>query len=102
MGCAIAAHARAGRAPQTHEALLHELGSADPVLLVFPTARDSGWLSARRGHRAIGVVYDTRQERYGNWIDGDGRPLRRVDPRRLHRSSPTAAIGPPRGSRREG
>jgi erythromycin esterase len=52
----------------SHEALLHELGSDDPVLLIFPTARDSRWLSARRGHRAIGVVYDPRRDPYGNWV----------------------------------
>jgi erythromycin esterase len=54
--------------PDSHEALLHELGPSDPMLLVFPDVRDCGWLSERRGHRAIGVVYDPTRDRYANWV----------------------------------
>ena len=51
----------------SHEGILHRaLGR--PSLLVFPPDRSSPWLSARRGHRAIGVVYDPRRDRYGNWV----------------------------------
>ncbi len=52
----------------SHEALLHGLAPADPLLLVFPSDRDGPWLSGRRGHRAIGVVYDPGRDRYGNWV----------------------------------
>jgi hypothetical protein len=38
------------------------------LLLVFPDRRDSTWLAARRGHRAIGVVYDPARDPYGNWV----------------------------------
>lgn len=45
------------------EALLAE--AAPPrALLVFPKRRDAEWLTVERGHRAIGVVYDTD-------VDGD-------------------------------
>jgi erythromycin esterase len=54
--------------PDSHEALLHEFASADPLLFVFPSDRDGVWLSAWRGHRAIGVVYDPERDRYGNWV----------------------------------
>jgi erythromycin esterase len=51
----------------SHEALLHR--AAPPsALLVFPDGRGSPWLSARRGHRAIGVVYRPSAERRGNWV----------------------------------
>ena len=53
--------------PGTHEALLHATAGS-PCLLVFPERRDTPWLSARRGHRAIGVVYDSGAERFGNWV----------------------------------
>ena len=63
----------------THEDLLHEVtrrhghvlpGDDDdvPALLVFPERRDGGWLGQRRGHRAIGVVYDPRRDARGNWV----------------------------------
>jgi erythromycin esterase len=52
----------------THEALLHEALEGKPALLVFPEGRDTPWLAARRGHRAIGVVYNAASERYGNWV----------------------------------
>jgi erythromycin esterase-like protein len=51
----------------THEDLLHQ-ASSRASLLVFGGDRDGPWLSARRGHRAIGVVYHPRRERYGNWV----------------------------------
>lgn len=51
----------------THEDLLHQV-APHPSLLVFPDRRDTPWLSARRGHRAIGVVYHAGSERYGNWV----------------------------------
>jgi len=52
----------------SHESLLHEIASREPLLLVFPSERDGAWLSSRRGHRAIGVVYDPGRDRYGNWV----------------------------------
>jgi erythromycin esterase len=52
----------------SHEALLHEIGSTAPLLTVFPEDRDGEWLSSRRGHRAIGVVYEPARDRYGNWV----------------------------------
>jgi erythromycin esterase len=52
----------------THEALLHEALNAKPGLLVFPHNRDTPWLAGRRGHRAIGVIYHSANERYGNWV----------------------------------
>src|SRR5439155_22944782 len=51
----------------THEDLLHQATSAD-ALLVFPTDRRTPWLSTRRGHRAIGVVYHPDTDRFGNWV----------------------------------
>ena len=51
----------------THEHLLHR-SAPDRSLLVFPDDRSSPWLSTRRGHRAIGVVYSTRGDRPGNWV----------------------------------
>jgi erythromycin esterase len=37
-------------------------------LFVFPAERDSRWLSGRRGHRAIGVVYDPYKDHRRNWV----------------------------------
>jgi len=53
--------------PGTHEDLLHQV-APHPSLLVFGDRRDGPWLSARRGHRAIGVVYNPERERSGNWV----------------------------------
>jgi erythromycin esterase-like protein len=54
--------ARAG----SHEHLLHSaLGR--PGVLVLGPERSGPWLTARRGHRAIGVVYDPRRES-GNYV----------------------------------
>lgn len=50
----------------SHEHLLHEaLGR--PAVLDFGEDRSGPWLEARRGHRAIGVVYDPRRET-GNYV----------------------------------
>ena len=50
----------------SHEDLLHRALGA-PAVLVFPEDRGGTWLSTRRGHRAIGVVYEPRRER-GNYV----------------------------------
>jgi erythromycin esterase len=56
------------RAPaSSHEALIHAV-TKDPALFVFPERRDTPWLTARRGHRAIGVVYHPDRDPYGNWV----------------------------------
>ncbi|GAA3517967.1 erythromycin esterase family protein [Nocardioides daeguensis] len=50
-----------GARPGSHEDVLHHaLGRS--AVLVFPEDRTGPWLSARRGHRAIGVVYEPAQE----------------------------------------
>jgi len=51
----------------SHEALLHDVIGA-PALLLFPERGGGPWLSARRGHRAIGVVYDPAHDALGNWV----------------------------------
>lgn len=51
----------------THEDLLHQ-ATGTPSLLVFPEDRSTPWLSARRGHRAIGVVYRPQADHRGNWV----------------------------------
>ncbi|HYO00303.1 MAG TPA: erythromycin esterase family protein, partial [Actinomycetota bacterium] len=51
----------------SHEDLMHRALGRDAVL-VFPPKRDSGWLSDRRGHRAIGVIYHPSGERFGSWV----------------------------------
>jgi erythromycin esterase-like protein len=51
----------------THEDLI-DRAAPDRALLVFPAARNTPWLTARRGHRAIGVVYDPARDPYGNWV----------------------------------
>ena len=53
-------------ASPSHESFLHETLGEDAVLLFGPD-RAGPWLSSRRGHRAIGVVYDPRRER-GNYV----------------------------------
>ncbi|MBW3667565.1 MAG: erythromycin esterase family protein [Actinobacteria bacterium] len=50
-----------------HEGLIHE-EIGEPSLFVFPEDRSGPWLSARRGHRAIGVVYHPERDRPGNWV----------------------------------
>lgn len=50
----------------SHEGLLHAaLGR--PAVLTFGADRSGPWLTTRRGHRAIGVVYDPRRES-GNYV----------------------------------
>jgi erythromycin esterase-like protein len=52
--------------PGSHEDLLHRaLGI--PALVLFGHDRSGPWLSTRAGHRAIGVVYDSRMEA-GNYV----------------------------------
>lgn len=50
----------------SHEELLHQALGAQS-LLVFGPDRSGPWLSARLGHRAIGVVYSPRSE-HGNFV----------------------------------
>ncbi|HXH56536.1 erythromycin esterase family protein [Iamia sp.] len=53
--------------PGTHEDLLHQALGSDS-LMVFPDRRDTPWLAAARGHRAIGVVYRPEGDARGNWV----------------------------------
>ncbi|HWC10528.1 MAG TPA: erythromycin esterase family protein, partial [Acidimicrobiales bacterium] len=53
--------------PGSHEDLLHQAVGQNAVL-VFPPDRPGRWLTGRRGHRAIGVVYHPEAERFGNWV----------------------------------
>ena len=50
------------------EDILHRAGERDVLLL---TDKLSGAASVARGHRAIGVVYNPRHERYGNYVATD-------------------------------
>jgi erythromycin esterase len=50
----------------SHEDLLHRALDADAVL-VFGDERSGPWLSARLGHRAVGVVYRPHREA-GNYV----------------------------------
>ncbi len=50
------------------EDVVHEAGIGDALLL---TDRLSPAARQRRGHRAIGVVYDPTLERYGNYVPTD-------------------------------
>ena len=52
--------------PHSHEDLLHR-ALGQPAVLVFGDDRSGAWLAARRGHRAVGVVYDPRREA-GNYV----------------------------------
>jgi erythromycin esterase-like protein len=49
------------------EAVLHEALGADS-LLIFDSKRSVEELMAPRGHRAIGVVYRSDVEAYGNYV----------------------------------
>jgi erythromycin esterase-like protein len=53
--------------PSSHEGLIRCV-TADPTLLVFPDERGTPWLTSKRGHRAIGVVYHPERDPYGNWV----------------------------------
>jgi erythromycin esterase-like protein len=52
--------------PGSHEGLLHA-ALGHPAVLTFGADRSGPWLTSRRGHRAIGVVYDPRRES-GNYV----------------------------------
>jgi erythromycin esterase-like protein len=49
------------------EDLLHREVGHD-ALVVVPHGDRPGWLDARLGHRAIGVVYRPERERWGNYV----------------------------------
>jgi len=53
--------------PDSWEDVLHRAGAADKMLLLDPAGLPAGFL-ARRGHRAIGVVYHPEYEQYGNYV----------------------------------
>lgn len=53
--------------PGTHEDLLHR-AVGEPSMFLFGDDRTTPWLSGRRGHRAIGVVYDPARDPLGNWV----------------------------------
>jgi erythromycin esterase len=55
--------ARAG----STEAMLHEQVPGERALFVFPDEQ-AGWLAEERAHRAIGVVYSSTAERWGNYV----------------------------------
>jgi erythromycin esterase-like protein len=52
----------------SHEQVLHGLGR-ERALLVFPEEEAAGgWLTTPLPHRAIGVVYNPKRERTGNYV----------------------------------
>lgn len=51
----------------TWEALFHDAFGGDRMVMVEALADDEEAME-RRGHRAIGVVYDPRSEMYGNYV----------------------------------
>jgi erythromycin esterase len=53
--------------PGTYEYLFNCIGY-DAALLVFTPEHREGPMAAQRGHRAIGVVYNPRQEYPGNYV----------------------------------
>jgi erythromycin esterase len=53
--------------PGSWESVLHEADPADS-LVITRTLRDADLAYERRGHRAIGVVYDPARERRGNYV----------------------------------
>ncbi|MBV9879437.1 MAG: erythromycin esterase family protein [Gemmatirosa sp.] len=56
--------------PGSWEDVLHRAGDGRDLLLVFDDADDGGvpGLDAPIDHRAIGVVYDPRREKWGNYV----------------------------------
>lgn len=50
----------------SHEDILHR-ALGDDAVLVFDQGRPSAWLASRRGHRAVGVVYEPARES-GNYV----------------------------------
>ena len=53
--------------PGSWEAILHEAGPEDCLLLLDEVRTNADFLK-QRGHRAIGVVYHPEYERYGNYV----------------------------------
>ena len=53
--------------PGSVEEIVHASVAADAALFVVPPDRPD-WLAEHRDHRAIGVVYDPRAERWGNYV----------------------------------
>jgi erythromycin esterase-like protein len=53
--------------PDSWEDVLHRAGAADRLLLL-DRVRDQENFLAKRGHRAIGVVYHPEHERFGNYV----------------------------------
>jgi erythromycin esterase len=49
------------------EALLHDALPGASALFVFPPEQPD-WLATERAHRAVGVVYHPRAERWGNYV----------------------------------
>ena len=52
--------------PGSWEALLHEMSAADRLIVFGADEPDE--LLEPRGHRAIGVVYNPANERFGNYV----------------------------------
>lgn len=53
--------------PGSWEAVLHQAGAADKLLLLTGQRLPDGFYTWR-GHRAIGVVYNPEREAYGNYV----------------------------------
>ena len=49
------------------EDILHRAGETNRLLLLDDIGGDEAFLE-ERGHRAIGVVYHSERERYGNYV----------------------------------
>ncbi|GAA4934381.1 erythromycin esterase family protein [Streptomyces coeruleoprunus] len=54
--------------PGSLEELMHRALPEGAALFVFPVAAGDRWLREQRDHRAIGVVYRPRHERWGNYV----------------------------------
>ena len=54
--------------PGSWEHALHQLDAEDRLLLFNTRSVTGDGLAVPRVHRAIGVVYDPRRDRYGNWV----------------------------------
>jgi erythromycin esterase-like protein len=54
--------------PNSWEDILHRLGGPTDKLLLSKDLREVSYLKRRIGHRAIGVVYNPRLERFGNYV----------------------------------
>jgi erythromycin esterase len=53
--------------PDSWEEILHQAGQTDRLLLLSEVGGDP-WFQERRGHRAIGVVYNPEYEKHGNYV----------------------------------